>query len=168
MSLSEVFFLAVAVIAIASATLVITLPNTVHSALFLVATLFCVALMFLSMGAEFLAAVQILVYAGAIMILFLFVITLMNPQRPAGPDRLRSQVVWSCAFAVMLLLVLWLSIQEGALAALPIAPVSTTSLGLDALGGALFTTYVVPFEITSILLLVAMVGAVVLGRGRVR
>ena len=163
------FFLLVSFTAIFSAAMVITLRNAVHCALFLVLTLFCVAVLFLSLGAEFLAAVQVLVYAGAIMVLFLFVITLLNPLAPESPDRLRNQGLVGGALALVLLIELWLVVQSGALAALPAnaPPLPTNVDNMQRLGLALFSTYIIPFEATSILLLVAMVGAVVLARGRI-
>ena len=168
--LGLLFFLVVAFTAIAAATLAI-LPqrSAVHNALFLVLTLFCIAVLFLSLGAEFLAAVQVLVYAGAIMVLFLFVITLLNPLQAETPDRLRSQLPFAGALGLILLVEMWLIVQSGAMAVLPATPPTMTpdANNVQQLGLALFSTYLVPFEVTSILLLVAMVGAVVLARGRI-
>jgi NADH-quinone oxidoreductase subunit J len=171
MSFGTAFFFLVALTAIFSASLVVIMRQAVHSALFLVLTLFCVAILFLSLGAEFLAAVQVLVYAGAIMVLFLFVITLLNPLAAESPDRLRNQGLVGGALAMVLLIELWLIVQSGALAVLPATapPLPTIGRGgnVEQLGLALFSTYIIPFEATSILLLVAMVGAVVLARGRI-
>src|SRR5262245_65427272 len=104
--LGTIFFAIVALVAIFAAYRVITLTNAVHSALFLVLTLFCVAILFLTLAAEFLAAVQILVYAGAIMVLFLFVITLLNPLHPETPDRLGNQGAIAGFLALLLLIVM--------------------------------------------------------------
>jgi NADH-quinone oxidoreductase subunit J len=164
------FFLVVAFVAIfAAAMAIMPQRSAVHNALFLVLTLFCVALLFLSLGAEFLAAVQVLVYAGAIMVLFLFVITLLNPLSSDTPDRLRSQAPFAGALGLVLLLEMWLIVQSGALAVLPAAAPTRPpeANNVQELGLALFSTYLVPFEVASILLLVAMVGAVVLARGRI-
>jgi len=163
------FFLVVAFTAIFSAAMaIIPQRSAVHNALFLVLTLFCVAVLFLSLGAEFLAAVQVLVYAGAIMVLFLFVITLLNPLEAESPDRLRSQAPFAGALGLILLVEMWLIVQSGALVVLPAtAPTQPPDIdNVQQLGLALFSSYLVPFEVTSILLLVAMVGAVVLARGR--
>jgi NADH-quinone oxidoreductase subunit J len=168
--LGLVFFLVIAFTAIFSATMaIIPQRSAVHNALFLVLTLFCVAVLFLSLGAEFLAAVQVLVYAGAIMVLFLFVITLLNPSQPEAPDRLRNQALFAGALGLVLLIEMWLVVQSGALAVLPATapPLPTGTSNVEQLGLALFSTYLIPFEVTSILLLVAMVGAVVLARGRI-
>jgi NADH-quinone oxidoreductase subunit J len=159
------FFLVIAFVAIVAATGVILFKNAVHAALSLVATLFCVALLFLNLGAEFLAAVQVLVYAGAIMVLFLFVITLLNPLRAETPDRLRNQAVFAGVLAVVLLFEMYFIIQGGVLAAVPATAPAIPDVGnVQALGTALYSTWIVPFEMTSVLLLVAIVGAVVLGR----
>ena len=159
------FFLVVAFVAIVAAASVVILRNPVHSALSLVVTLFCVAITFLSLGAEFLAAVQVLVYAGAIMVLFLFVITLLNPLRFETPDRLRNQAIFAGILALVLMGEMWFVIQSGVLAAVPAtAPPLPPSGNVQLLGQALYSTWVVPFDVTSILLLVAIVGAVVLGR----
>src|SRR5262245_24272280 len=164
--LGTIFFAIVALVAIFAAYRVITVTNAVHSALFLVLTLFCVAILFLSLGAEFLAAVQVLIYAGAIMVLFLFVITLLNPIRPETPDRLRNQIVFAGVLALILLVEMAFVIWSGVLAAVPATapPLPTDYDNVQALGLSLFSTWLVPFEMTSILLLVAIVGAVVLGR----
>jgi NADH-quinone oxidoreductase subunit J len=160
------FFLVVAVAAIAAAAGVVILRNPVHSALSLVGTLFCVAILFLSLGAEFLAAVQVLVYAGAIMVLFLFVITLLNPLRLEAPDRLRNQALAAGVLALVLMAEMWFVIQSGVLAAVPATapPLPTDGSNVQALGLSLYSTWLVPFEMASVLLLVAIVGAVVLGR----
>ena len=160
-----IFFGLVGIIAILGAAGVVTRHNPVHAALCLVATLGCVALLFLSLSAEFLAAVQVLVYAGAIMVLFLFVITLLNPLRLEAPDRLRNQGLVAGILALVLLVEVWLVIQSGVLAAVPATPPPIPDTGnVEALGLALYSTWLVPFEMTSVLLLVAIVGAVVLGR----
>jgi NADH-quinone oxidoreductase subunit J len=159
------FFLVIAAVAILSAFGVIWFKGAVHAALSLVATLFSVALLFLSLGAEFLAAVQVLVYAGAIMVLFLFVITLLNPLRAETPDRLRNQAGLAGVLAVVLLVEMYYIIQSGLLAAVPAsAPPLPEAGNVQALGISLYSTWIVPFEMTSVLLLVAIVGAVVLGR----
>jgi NADH-quinone oxidoreductase subunit J len=160
------FFTLVAVVAVVAAALVIIVRNAVHSALFLVVTLFCVAILFLTLSAEFLAAVQVLVYAGAIMVLFLFVITLLNPLQAETPDRLGNQGAFAGALALVLLVEMALVVRSGALAAIPVgsAPPPLPGSNVEQLGLSLYSTYLVPFEVTSVLLLVAIVGAVTLAR----
>jgi NADH-quinone oxidoreductase subunit J len=163
------FFTVVALVAVAAAAgVVLAARNAVHSALFLVVTLFCVAVLFLTLAAEFLAAVQILVYAGAIMVLFLFVITLLNPLQPETPDRLGHQGAFAGALALVLLVEIALVIRSGALAAIPggAPPPLAAGSNVEQLGLSLYSTYLLPFEVTSVLLLVAIVGAVTLARGQ--
>src|SRR5262245_35229741 len=96
-------FLLLAVVAVAAGIAMIMVRNSIHSALFLVVNFFCLAVLFLTLNAEFLAAVQIIVYAGAIMVLFLFVITLLNPGREESDDRLKGQVPLALALGMALL-----------------------------------------------------------------
>ena len=161
------FFTVVALAAVcAAAGVVIAARNAVHSALFLVVTLFCVAILFLTLSAEFLAAVQVLVYAGAIMVLFLFVITLLNPLQPETPDRLGNQGAFAGALALVLLVEMALVVRTGALAAIPAGtpPPPLPGSNIEQVGLSLYSTYLIPFEVTSVLLLVAIVGAVTLAR----
>ena len=165
MTLEAVLFAAAAAGAVVSALLMIWQKDAVISALFLVLNLGCVAVLFLILGGEFLAAVQVIVYAGAIMVLFLFVIMLLNPESPArrfAPGRVTIGL--SFALGVLFVAALWRAIR-----ALPGAtkPLETPPDGFGSaasLGELLFTDYLYPFEVTGLLLLVAMVGAVVLAR----
>jgi NADH-quinone oxidoreductase subunit J len=152
-------------VALLSAVMVIWSRNVIHSAIYLVLTFLCVAGVYVLLRAEFVAAVQVLVYAGGILVLFLFVIMLVNLTDALGPRiRLHATVsaVVGCAAAALLLYV----VKSGSL-------VSTFSKGMDLsshggnlqqIGAALYLDYLLPFEIASILLLVAMVGAIVLAR----
>jgi NADH-quinone oxidoreductase subunit J len=144
--------------------LVIAVRNPVHSALALVAALFVMAILFLSLSAPMVAALQILVYAGAVMVLFLFVIMLLNP---AGVER--NTFLWrgiasgACALLMLALIAVLLPAREQAELSQP------SSLGAgfgspEALGQTLFSDFILPFEIASVLLLVAIIGAVVLAR----
>jgi NADH-quinone oxidoreductase subunit J len=109
----------------------------------------------------------VLVYAGAIMVLFLFVITLLNPLQAETPDRLGNQGAFAGALALVLLAEMALVVRSGALAAMPSAtpPAPLAGSNVEQLGLSLYSTYLVPFEVTSVLLLVAIVGAVTLARG---
>jgi NADH-quinone oxidoreductase subunit J len=168
MSLEAVLFTVAALGAALSALMVVWHRNAVLSALFLVLNLGCVAVLFLLLGGEFLAAVQVIVYAGAIMVLFLFVIMLLNPDTPqrrfaSGP------VLTGLTFALAVLFVA--ALVRGVLA-LPgaTAPLPAVVEGFGSarsVGGLLFTSYLYPFELTAVLLLVAMVGAVVLAKREV-
>ncbi|MCS6775007.1 MAG: NADH-quinone oxidoreductase subunit J [Chloroherpetonaceae bacterium] len=158
----------------ASIAMVVT-QNPVRSALYLVITFLCVAVFYVMLSAQFLAAVQIIVYAGAIMVLFLFVIMLLNlgaPQalRERGTLQPFFAAVLGTAFVVMLLL-------SNSLVALskvrPAAPPEVyVPLGtVEGIGKNLFDPkqpWILPFEITSILLLVAIVGAVIMAKRRIQ
>ncbi len=161
-----------AAVAIGSAFLCITRKSPVASALWLVNTLFCLAALYVILDAHFIAAVQVLVYAGAIMVLFLFVIMLLNLGR-AGPSDIKGawgKVVAGVAGLVLAveLIVLRLAVPPDALR-LPEGTVEGTVAAqgaVRAVAQPLFQGYLVPFEVTSVLLLAAMVGAVVLAKRR--
>jgi NADH-quinone oxidoreductase subunit J len=157
-------FLVVAVLTVIAALTVVLHPNPVKSALALVVTLFLLAVVFVLLEAHMIAALQIIVYAGAIMVLFLFVIMLLNLQQE-DPERGRRHYP--------LRALAWLAgiVLAGELAFLTRGPVVGTSGavpagygGAKAVARALYTDFLLPFELTSILLLVAVVGAVVLAQ----
>jgi len=158
---SEILFFILAGLLAFSALLVVFQRNVVHCAMALVAALFLIAILFLTLHAPMVGVLQILVYAGAIMVLFLFVIMFLNPATLEARHGL-----WRRFGAIMALLL------GGALVAVttndnpPADPVAATELfgSPEALAQSLFTEFVLPFEIASVLLLVAMVGAVVLGK----
>ncbi len=164
-------FVVIAVVALVGAGGMVLSRNAVHSALFLVANLFCVALLYLSLNADFLAVVQVIVYAGAIMVLFLFVVTLLNPGQAELPDRLRGQGWVAGALAVVLLAEVAVVILSGVLSTIasPSAPPPVDwGDNVHAIGALLYSQYLFPFEVTSILLLVAIVGATVLAKRRLQ
>ena len=178
-----VVFLVLAAVAIVASIAMVVARNSIHSALFLVLTFFCLAVLYLTLNAEFLAAAQIVVYAGAIMVLFLFVITLLNPGHEETEDRLGAQRPLALALGLGLLVEIVLLLSSGAVrdalgnfpAAIPFAQQlgalgrTTEQLGnTEAIGIELFTSYLLPFEITSILLLLAVIGAVVLAKRQLR
>ena len=161
--LGILFFVIVALVAICAAAAVIMVRSAVHSALFLVLTLFCVAVLFLSLGAEFLAAVQVLVYAGAIMVLFLFVIMLLNVGREEEVASPSWRALTMLVGGVLGLELAWFFLRR----ATPPAGAGELEAGygsVTALARTLFRDHALSFELTSVLLLVAIVGAVVLGR----
>ncbi len=153
----------VAACAVASAVGLVLRPNPLHGALFLVGNLFCVAVLYLMLRAEFLALVQVIVYAGAIMVLFIFAIMLLIPGKAeAGPDPLARQRLLALPFAGLLGLIVVLVLpRAGTRQAAP-----AEAVGVQTVGGLLFTEYLVPFEVTSVLLLAALVGALVLAKRR--
>jgi len=158
-----VAFLVVAACAIASAVGLVVRPNPLHGALFLVGNLFSVAVLYLMLRAEFLALAQVIVYAGAIMVLFIFAIMLLVPGRSeSDPDPLGPQRLLALPFAALLGLVVVLVLPyAGGQAVRPVAPV-----GAGGIGQLLFTDYLFPFEVTSLVLLAALVGALTLAKRR--
>lgn len=161
-------FVVLAAVGLSSAVMVVTRRNPVHSALYLVVTFFCVAAVFVVLHAEFLAAVQLLVYAGGIMVLFLFVILLVDVPGAAALRRPRRAHVITSAGLVALVTGL---IGYHALSGSPGRGADTAVLGaqggnLETVAITLFRYYVLPFEVVSILLLVALVGAIFLARSR--
>jgi len=167
-----IVFWAFAGLAVVSALCCITRRSPVASALRLVVTLFSLAALFVLLDAQFLAVLQVLVYAGAIMVLFLFVIMLLNLGR-AGPTDLRGPAGLGVGVLLSgLLLVQLLALRQAGLspsvAAAPgaVARVAAEQGMVPAIARPLFGAYLVPFEITSVLLLAAIVGAVVLAKRR--
>ena len=165
MTLDLILFYGLAAVAVLSAVSMLLSGNAVYSALFLVINFITIATLYLLLNAAFIAMVQITVYAGAIMVLFLFVIMLL------GAERLEktSSLPWQLPVAILLGLALIAEIGA-MLFARPtgMAQVMATverSFGSPAsIGRVLFNQYLIPFEVTSVLLLVAMVGAIILTR----
>ncbi len=153
-------FVLVAVTAVGTALGLVIRPNPLHGALFLVANLFCVAVLYLMLRAEFLALAQVIVYAGAIMVLFIFAIMLLIPGRAEeGPDPL----VRARRFALPLAAVLGIAIVL--VAGRTRGPaMEAPPGGVGTIGRLLFTDFLFPFEVTSLLLLAALVGALTLAK----
>lgn len=182
-------FLVVGTIAVAASILVVAMRNPVHSALFLLLTFLCVAVLFVLRNAEFVAAVQVLVYAGGVMVLFLFVVMLINVR--ALPDEAVLSRYWKggllAGIAVLVLLATIVRggvyhdqtadprvlnrVREKVIARSTENPdkfvrktVTRENRNSEAVAMALYTKYLVPFEVASLFLLVAMVGAIVIGK----
>ena len=168
--LELVLFYIFAVIAVVSAILVITSRNIVHSAAFLGATLFAVAGIFLTLHAEFLAGVQVIVYVGGILVLFVFVIMLIALERAAHERQYNRQWTIALVTSAILIVEIGYGLYRGrdsfVLPAAVVPPAVPATGNSQLVGTALYTTYLLPFEIASILLLVAIVGAVVLAKRR--
>jgi NADH-quinone oxidoreductase subunit J len=150
------------------AVLVVSTKDTVHSVLFLVLDFLFVASLYVLLAAPFLAVIQVLVYAGGIVVLYLFVVMLVNLKRPAeahqDPHR-RSRLGFGLSAAVLLeLVVIGVYQTVGPVtAAVPAPPMPVTG-NTEQVGWLLYTSYLIPFEIASMLLLVAMIGAIVLAK----
>ena len=170
MSVELVLFYIFGTIAVISALLVITRKNVVHSAVCLAATLLSVAGIFLTLKAEFLAGVQVIVYVGGILVLFVFVIMLISLEKTIH-EKAASRG-WAIGLIASLFLVaeLVIGVMRGkdSLVLAPIPEPTPSALNLTGnaqlVGEALYTNYLLPFEIASILLLVAIVGAVALAK----
>lgn len=166
--LESILFIALAVIAIVSGIGMIVHRNPVYSVLLLIITLFSVAGFYVLLNATFIAAVHMIVYAGAIMVLFLFVIMLLDLREETDRFNLKklSRILAFFAFLIFLgetFLLVNMAINDGGFSIGMSA--QTTQVGdTPAIGKLLFTKYLLPFEIASVLLLVAIVGAVILAK----
>ncbi len=165
--INQLIFLYFAAVILVSAVLMITRRNPVHSVMFMLLLFFHIAGIFVLLNAEFLAAVQLIVYAGAILILYLFVVMLLNVDRESSSARANRFWPWMVAFGVLIAGEVILLISRGSF---PVEAGQTmllaTGNGVGQLGELLYQKYLVPFEIASIILLVGLVGAVMLAKKR--
>jgi NADH-quinone oxidoreductase subunit J len=164
-TLEEILFYIFACGGIASALLVVTRRNPIIAAIYIIVNFFCLAGIYLTLHAQFIAVIQILVYAGAIMVLFVFVIMLLNL---GDEGSLRDGFSWKkvvaggFGFGVLMELVYIFIIPRGTQT---IEMTRATEIGtVEAIGRVLFTQFLFPFEVTSLLLTVAIVGAIVLAK----
>ncbi len=156
-------FLTLAVVSVFFSLLMVFTKNPIHSVLYLILTFFTIAAHYILLNAQFLAVVHIIVYAGAIMVLFLFVLMLLNLNKDTEPQK---SVGWKFAAAIAagLLLITFLGALKGTIQLKQVAN-ADPSVGLvKNLGTVLFRDFVVPFEVAGILFLAAMVGAVLVGK----
>jgi NADH-quinone oxidoreductase subunit J len=167
MALSYILFYFFAALAVVSAVLMVTRRNIVHGAVFLITTLLATAGIFLQLQAEFLFVVQIILYVGGIMVLFIFVIMLVNLDVSLRLLQFNRQkyvaVLLAAVLGGQLYLALWAGRGIFGLRQVAEVPPKNT----EAIGQALFSKFMLPFEIASVLLLVAMIGAVVMAKRRV-
>src|SRR5574340_58845 len=161
--MDHIFFFYFAGIIATTSLLVVALRNPVYSALALLIMFFHVAGLYVTLHAEFLAAVQIVVYAGAILVLYLFVVMLLNVK---AEERYHNQLPVAGLLGVMLLTeVILLIIQSRSTSAPAVAADPVTSAGnTETIGEVLYSTYLFPFEVASLILLVAMIGAIILAK----
>lgn len=160
------FFSLVAAVAILSSILVVAMRNPINSALALIMTFFCIATLYVMLDAPFMAATQVIVYAGAIMVLIVFVIMLLNMRTETSKNYVH------CTLVGLIVSVLTLFVISGFLKKSPLTgaigamtPDQVAKVGhTELIGQAMFSQFLLPFEITSILLLVAIVGAVILAK----
>lgn len=164
MGVTPILFWILSVVALFSALMVITSKNPMHSVIWLIIVFFAISGHYLLLNAQFLAIVNIIVYAGAIMVLFLYVLMLMDLKKETEPQKNRWLKLAGAVTGGSLLLVLIAALKKADIAN-QFAETRTGDIGLiENLGKVLFNEYVVPFEISSILFLSAMVGAVVIGK----
>jgi len=165
--ITEYLFYLLSFLALMFASMVVLTKNPIHSVLYLVLTFFAIAGHYVLLNAQFLAAVHIIVYAGAIMVLFLFVIMLLNLNKETEPHK----SIWLKGSAVVAsgsLLVVLVGALKGA-ETIQSTNTFDASIGLiENLGMTLFNDFLLPFEVSSILLLAAMVGAVMLGKKSIK
>jgi len=155
-------------LAVLGGVLVVTMRNAVHSAVFLITSLLATAGLYLTLNAEFLFVVQIILYVGGIMVLFVFVIMLVNLDVALHQVQFNRQtwVAGLLSFALLAELLAAFALSRSSSGA-PSVPAVTVEGNTEQIGRLLFQNYVIPFEIASILLLVALVGAVVMGKKRI-
>lgn len=165
--LGQAYFFVLAAIAVFCALVTVAAKNPIRGAMGLLGLILSIAGLFLALRAEFLAAIQLIVYAGAIVILFLFVIMLLGPDAIPEPDR-RGRTwrsIGGTAFALLFAGGLGIAFKFTEQTS-GLTPITSNFGGIDAIGKAVFTEYLVPFELSSALIMVAIVGAMAVARGR--
>ena len=165
--MSQYIFYFLSFLAILSALMVVIAKNPVHSVLYLIITFFAIAGHYILLNAQFLAAVHIIVYAGAIMVLFLYVIMMLNLNADVEPHKskwLKLAATLTGGLLMIILVGALKKVSENSLTSTP-----NTEIGLvKNLGNVLFRDFALPFEVSSILFLAAMVGAVMLGKKEIK
>lgn len=168
MNIDILVFIILAIAAILTAILVVTRRNPIMSVVYLIANFIVLAIVYLTLYAQFIAVIQVIVYAGAIMVLFLFVILLLNI---AKVEELQEKLNYKKRVGIGLVVVLMIQIGIGLFLSTGkfshrLAPNAEKLGTVESIGRVLFTEYLLPFEITSIILLVGLIGAVVLAKKR--
>ncbi len=163
MNITTLAFILLSAMAVGSAIMMITSKSPVHSVLWLIVVFFAISGHYILLNAQFLAIVNIIVYAGAIMVLFLFVVMLMNLNADTEPVKNYRLQLIGVVSGGSLLLVLLSALMKADQQQMVQMKVGDAGL-INVLGKTLFTNYVLPFEISSVLFLSAMIGAVVIGK----
>ena len=167
--MESIFFFVVAAVAVISSIMVVTCKNPINSALSLVMTFFCLATFYVMLDSPFMAATQVIVYAGAIMVLIVFVIMLLNVKAESGKRSSHAVLAGSSIGVFVLFLTCWFLIKgslTGVTGSMDHAQVIQYG-HVELIGKALFTDFLLPFEITSLLLLAAIIGAVILAKKKI-
>ena len=161
---AAIFFLFAAV-ALAAAVLVITSRSIVHSALFLILSFLGVAGLFILQGAEFLGAVQILLYAGSIIVMFVFVVAMVNLKEPVSPQLTALRTFGGVLLGgIVLAELVWIAARSAGWLAAPSRGLEPGAGHIEVLGKVLFMEHLLPFELLSLVLLAAIFGLLVIGR----
>lgn len=167
----SITFVVAAIIVVAGALGVVLMKNPVHSALMLVMTLFGIAVLFVELNAQFLAAVQVIVYTGAVVVLFLFVIMLLGVDRKEAvfAETFKGQRLFASLVGLCVLVeIIFLGSHTWTTGATSVSgAVANQGPNVNVIGKSLFTSYLLPFEVTSALLIVAVIAAVVMSRRHV-
>ncbi|MBI3592586.1 MAG: NADH-quinone oxidoreductase subunit J [Nitrospirae bacterium] len=166
--LPKIFFGYFSVVMVILSLLIITRRNPVHSALWMLVMFFHIAGLYLFLNAEFLAAVQMILYAGAVLVLFLFVVMMLNLKEELTMERFIGE--WPVGVSIGALLLVLVSLAISSLAPGPAGQATIEAIKAathaKAIGTVLYTEYLFPFEIASLILLIAVVGAIVLAKKR--
>jgi NADH-quinone oxidoreductase subunit J len=165
-----IIFLSMALLSIVSSLLMVTRRNAIHSALWLIVTFFSIAIIYLTLGAQFIAVAQVIVYAGAIVMLIVFVVMLIHLEKEAQESRKFTGAKMVAFFVTIILfleiLAAGISFQTAGKKGI-FTPEALASAGnVESVGRILYGQYLFPFEIASILLLIGIVGAVILTKRR--
>ncbi|MFM2358268.1 MAG: hypothetical protein RLY16_261 [Bacteroidota bacterium] len=165
MSPITIIFWFLSVLAVGGAAMMVASKNPVHSILYLIITFFAISGHYILLNAQFLAIVNIIVYAGAIMVLFLFVVMLMNLNADTEPPNKRKYLLYSGVIAGASLMLVLVAAVKKTTESKHLVQLKEGDVGLISnLGKTLFTEYVFPFEISSVLFLSAMIGAVIISK----
>lgn len=168
MTIPQLFFFYHAIVITGLSLVIVTRKNPVHSVLFMLVQFFHIASLYLFLNAEFIAAIQVIVYAGAILVLFLFVVLLLNLKSDAA--RSRFVFTWPTGLVIALSLFVAICISTWNIKLGPSGPFTIEKVQAmthtKAIGTELYTQYIFPFEVASLILLVAIVGAITLAKKR--
>lgn len=156
--MEAVLFIVISLMSIGAALMVITQRSPINSVLYLVLAFFCLAIFYVMLGAQMVAAFQVIVYAGAIMVLFVFVVMMLNLSKTQDWERIGAIRKWLGFAAAAGVLLVVVTALRGSLGIN--APLDPNMGTVESIGAALFGRYMLPFEVASVLLLVAIVGVV--------
>jgi len=163
--MATAIFLLFAAVTLGGAVMVIASRSVVHSALFLVLSFLGVGGLFILQGAEFIAAVQILLYAGSIVVMFVFVVMMVNLKEPLGPQWAAFRSFGGLLLGALVLVeLLWIALRARSWAAVPSRGLEPGAGHVQVLGKVLFQEHLLPFELLSLVLLAAIFGLLVIGR----